>query len=128
MGQNCCNILGIKTADLKSEKEMALAKQAFGHLDQQRPSLTSAKKWLNRRASRASKASRATTGSALGADDLGTDELKQISEVVNWPLIVQKYLEMIGAVTHTTEDEEGEQTSQGLEGDAGGEAAESETA
>lgn len=89
---------------------MALAKQAFGHLDQQRSSLTSAKKWLNRRASRASKASRATSAvtSGFGADDMGTEELKPISEVVNWPLIVQKYLESIGAITAKTEDEEGE--------------------
>lgn len=102
-----------KTADLQSEKEMALAKQAFGHLDQQRPSLTSAKKWLNRRASRASKASRATSGlSAFGADDMATDELRPIAEVVNWPLIVQKYLEMIGVVSHKSEDEEAEATSQ----------------
>lgn len=106
---------------------MALAKQAFGHLDQQRPSLTSAKKWLNRRASRASKASRATSGlSAFGADDTGTDELRPISEVVNWPVIVQKYLESIGAVTHKNEDEETE--AQGTEGEAGGEtSAETET-
>lgn len=93
---------------MQSEKEMALAKQAFGHLDQQRSSLTSAKKWLNRRASRASKASRATSAvtSGFGADDTGTDELKPISEVVNWPVIVQKYLEMIGAVSAKTDDDE----------------------
>ena len=97
------------SVEMQSEKEMALAKQAFGHLDQQRSSLTSAKKWLNRRASRASKASRATSGALSGlADDLGTDELKPISEVVNWPAIVQKYLEMIGAISAKTDDEEGE--------------------
>lgn len=95
---------------MQSEKEMALAKQAFGHLDQQRSSLTSAKKWLNRRASRASRASRATSAvtSGFGADDAGTDELKPISEVVNWPLIVQKYLESIGAVSAQSDDDEGE--------------------
>ena len=104
---------------------MALAKQAFGHLDQQRSSLTSAKKWLNRRASRASKASRATSGalSGFGADDLATDELKPISEVVNWPLIVQKYLESIGAISAKTDDDEGEGGG-GATGEGGtGEAA-----
>lgn len=105
---------------MQSEKEMALAKQAFGHLDQQRSSLTSAKKWLNRRASRASKASRATSGvtSGFGADDAGTDELKPISEVVNWPLIVQKYLESIGAISAKTDDDDGEGTGGAVAGEA----------
>jgi hypothetical protein len=114
---------------MQQEKENALAKQAFGHLDQQRSSLTSAKKWLNRRASRASRASRATSGvtSTFGADDAGTDELKPIAEVVNWPLIVQKYLEMIGAITAQAEDEEGDGAATGegaAEGDADADAAE----
>lgn len=106
--------------EMQQQKEMALAKQAFGHLDQQRPSITEAKKWLNRRASRASKASRATSGnfSNFGADDLNTDELKPITEVVNWPVIVQKYLESIGEIETKVTDEETSSVAEGGEASA----------
>lgn len=109
----------------RNEKEMALAKQAFGHLDGQRQSVAEAKKWLNRRASRASKASRATSAiSNFGAMETGTDELRPIADVVNWPLIVQKYLESIGAVSATADDDEGAGEASGEGG--GGEAAATE--
>lgn len=100
---------------------MALAGKAFGHLDQQRPSVVEAKKWLNRRASRASRATSATGMSNYGAMEAGADECRPIAEVVNWPLIVQKYLESIGESTKTDDDDLTSQAEGGDgEGDAGG--------
>lgn len=97
---------------------MALAKHAFGHLDSQRSSVVEAKKWLNRRASKVSRTSRVTSAmSNFGAEESSTDELRPIADVVNWPQIVQKYLESIGAVSATGDDEENQ----------GGERAEGET-
>ncbi|KAI1299277.1 Ankyrin-3 [Halotydeus destructor] len=112
-----------KLADAKSEKEMALAKQAFGHLDQQRPSLQAAKQWLNRRASKASRATSALSQSTrFGGIEAATDELKPIAEVVNWALIVQKYLESLGELT-AKEDDEDSQAGDAAEGAVEGGAA-----
>uniref|UniRef100_T1JXK5 Ion transport domain-containing protein n=1 Tax=Tetranychus urticae TaxID=32264 RepID=T1JXK5_TETUR len=83
-------------------KEMALAKKAFGHLTHQRPSVIAARQLLSRKSSHMSAATQMTSHFGMSILEAAIHESKPISEVVNWPLIVQKYYESIGVASPNT--------------------------
>ncbi|RWS27838.1 ion channel nompc-like protein [Leptotrombidium deliense] len=107
----------VKFYQEKKEKQLKIAKQAFGHLSDQRLAVMAKNQWMHRRASRASRISRITGAtSGFGNSELGFEESKPIGEVVNWAVIVQKYYESIGAAAvedvnddETRTDEDGSQ-------------------
>ncbi len=88
--------------DQDKMKEMALAKKAFGHLTHQRPSVIAARQLLSRKSSHMSAATQMTSHFGMSILEAAIHEPKPISEVVNWPLIVQKYYESIGVASPNT--------------------------
>lgn len=80
---------------------MQLAKKAFGHLAQQRPSVIAAKTLLQRKASRLSATTQVTNPFGISLLEAAIHDSKPIATVVNWPMIVQKYYESIGEASPT---------------------------
>ncbi len=82
-----------------------MATAALAH----RPSVVATQKWLQgqRRASRATSHMSRTLGPSMAEDG---ETHKPITEVINWPSIVKKYLEFIGAI-RAGEAEEKEDTN-----------------
>jgi hypothetical protein len=80
---------------------VGLATAALAH----RPSVVATKQWLGgqRRASRATSHMSRTLGPSMTEEG---ETPKPITEVINWPSIVKKYLEFIGAVSIGGEESE----------------------
>lgn len=86
---------------------MKLAKKAFGHLANQRPSVIAAKQLLYRKSSRISATTQVTNPFGVSLLEAAIHDSKPITSVVNWPMIVQKYYESIGEASPMTTTEQG---------------------
>lgn len=107
-------LLGEKISKMKKEKKgLSMATAALAH----RPSVVAAKQWMVRRASKSTSHMSRTLGPSMAEDG---ETHKPITEVVNWPSIVKKYLEFIGAI-RSGEDEKEEKEGKTEEGDSGSE-------
>jgi hypothetical protein len=97
-----------KLSQIRNEKKnrIQMATAALAH----RPSVVATQKWLQgqRRASRATSHMSRTLGPSMAEDG---ETHKPITEVINWPSIVKKYLEFIGAI-RADETEEKEDTNE----------------
>lgn len=94
----------------KKESGLSFAKQTFGNFASDGNNV--ARQWIDRRASKTSKMSRISRGTAmtniygLSLVEAGFDESKPINMVVNWKVIVRKYYELIGMTGKNEQKEE----------------------